>query len=69
MSITQLFTFIKEHSKVLILAPGCNEEFDKLADDFMKNEKLRKELLKEAEVAVEKLECEKVKKSGVISTS
>lgn len=68
LTITQLFTFVKEHSKVLILAPGCDEKFDKIAYDFMKNKKMRNELLKEAEGAIKKVECEEVKNSGVINT-
>lgn len=43
-----------------VSAPGCDENFDKLADDFMKNENQRNELLKEVVAAIEKVECEKV---------
>lgn len=59
-SLTQLFAFLKEHSSIHILAPGCDEKLDKLADKFMRNDKKRGEIMKEAETAVDQVKCEKV---------
>lgn len=57
---TQLFAFLKEHSKVHILAPGCDEKLDKLSEKFMKEEQKRSEILKEALEIVQKISCEEV---------
>lgn len=60
-SVTQLFTFLKEHSKVYILAPGCDEKLDKLSEKFMKDVKKRSDILKSVEEVIGKIECEEVK--------
>lgn len=42
-------------------APGCVKALDKLAEKFTKNAKKRKEILKEAEKIIEKIEPEEVR--------
>jgi hypothetical protein len=58
---------LKEHSKVLILAPGCDEQLDKLSEKFMKNDKKRGEILKEAEIAVDEKKCEEVRHFSILN--
>jgi uncharacterized protein YaaR (DUF327 family) len=63
LTATQLFTFLKKYSKIHILAPGCDEKLDKLSDNFMSEETKRKDILKQAEEFVAKIECEEVENS------
>ena len=60
LTTSRLFKFLKEHSTAYIQAPGCVEELDKFAVNFMKNEGKRSKILKKAQEYVEKIECKEV---------
>lgn len=51
---------MKKHSIAYIQAPGCSQELDKLTETFMTEKGQRTDILKQAESAMEKIECEKV---------
>lgn len=56
----KLFLFLKEHSKVYIQAPGCNQKLDELTEKFMKEKNHRLEIMKKAEQSIEKIDCAEV---------
>lgn len=60
ITTAKLFLFLKEHSKVYIQAPGCNQQLDELTEKFMTEKSQRTEILKKAKEAIEKIDCAKV---------
>lgn len=60
LTLTRLFSFVKTHSKVHVQVPGCMKELDELADKFVNEPKKRKEIFKESEEFIEKIESEEV---------
>ncbi|XP_070500998.1 protein windbeutel [Chironomus tepperi] len=57
----KLFLFLKEHSKVYIQAPGCNQKLDEMTDKFMIQKSQRPEILKQVEEVIGKIDCEEEK--------
>lgn len=66
VTLNQLFWFVKANAKVGVLVPGCMLELDRLADSFVSEPKKRKEILKESEEFIEKIECEEVRKADCL---
>jgi hypothetical protein len=50
---------MKQHSAAYIKAPGCSEDLDKLAEEFMQERADRGSILKKASEVIARIECEK----------
>lgn len=61
LTSARLYSFVKNNAKVHVQAPGCVKALDKLAEKFVKNTNKRKEILKEVEKIIEKIEPEEVR--------
>lgn len=60
VTINKLYLFLKTHSKVHVLAPGCVKELDELAETFINERTKRQDILREAENFIDKIRSEEV---------
>lgn len=60
MTLMQMFSFVKTHSKVHVQIPGCVKELDELAVLFVNEPNKRKDIRNESEEFIEKMECKEV---------
>lgn len=60
VTLMQMFSFVKTHSKVHVQIPGCVKELDELAVLFVNEPNKRKDIRNESEEFIEKMECKEV---------